>query len=825
MLPTPRIPEQGSPAAGPGAQNGLDILEVPISVGAASSAPSVQLPPEVTVVEVEDGVEVVIGGGPDPSAPVAFDANLANFMSAGDLASVGLALKQDVENDLLTRADWERTISSGLDYLGINYENRMDPWPGACGVYHPVLLEAILSFQSNAIMEIFPPGGPVKAALVGPANPEKERQAWRVAEDLNYLLTKKLPGYRADTEQLLFDLAFCGSAFRKVYPDPYTGVPTPVFVPAKDFVAPYGTTSLQDAPRYTHITRMDINEIRKLQTTDPVDPYFRNTQVLETIVSGQDTISEKQLSLKGLENVDIGKNPVELYECHVNLDLPGFEDPDGIARPYIVTLVRDTGEVLRIRRNWEEGDPLKRKLVHFVAYYYIPGLGGIYGLGLIHLIGGLARGATSILRQLVDAGTLANLPSGFKTRSMRVKGGDDRPFAPGEWRDTDTPSGDLAKAIFPLPYKEPSTVLATLLGGLVEEARQTASIADLKIKDVSASAPVGTTLAIFERAFKVMSAIQARLHASLGQEFSLVAEIIRRSGAGEYEWDLPPAEKGLRGKDYDARIDVVPVSDPNAATMAYRVMQYQAALQLAAQAPQIYDLPELHRGMLSALGMRDADKIVPRKGQGPRLDPVSENQRMLVNQPVKAYQDQDHDAHITVHLMLVGDESVAKVMGQSPLSGAFQSSVYAHIAEHIGMKFRADVERHLGFPLPPQEAAGIQDIEEPLSKAIADAVGRLKQEVSRKESQEKAEQAAQDPLIQIQLQELEIKKMAAQAQLIKIQGQLAVEREKLAGSQMETEAKIASQERIAQLTAEVDVLIAQMKEMQNAGKNSPGIPQ
>lgn len=797
-----------------GVGRAFDALEIQIPVGGEGPA----VPAPDIVVELAPGVEAEgFAPAPPPEPPVPFGANLALHLPETELTRIGLELKQWVDQDLSTRAEWDRAIRNGLDYLGLKYEERTEPWEKACGIYHPVLAEAVIGFQSNAILEIFPAGGPVKAKLAGQVTPQKEQQARRVVEDMNDLLVRRMPGYRGDTEQLLFDLAFSGSAFRKVYADPMTGEPVAAFVPAKDFVVPYGTPDLKSAPRYTHVFSMPPNDIRKLQKHG--EQFYRDIPVPDSQIQ-IDQIAEKQGQLKGFSivgGISADRDPITLCETHADLNIAGFEDPDGIQLPYIVTFVRDTGAVLSIRRNWNEADQWKRKIVHFVAYYYVPGLGGLYGLGLVHLVGGLARGATSIIRQLVDAGTLSNLPAGFKSRSMRVRGGEDTPLAPGEWRDIETASGDLTRSIVPLPYKEPSAVLANLLIALVDEARRTASIADMKIKDVSSDAPVGTALAIFERAFKVMSAVQARLHASLAQEFALIEDVIRRSGQAEYEIDFAPEEKVLRAADYDARIDVIPVSDPNAATMAQRVMQHQAALQLASQAPQFYDLPELHRNMLGALGFRDAERIVPRRAEAPRADPVQENMRLLSNQPVKAFQDQDHDAHITVHMALVGDQSIARVMGQSPLSGAFQSAVYAHLAEHIGMRFRVGIERHLGFALPDGQAGAIPDIEGPLSHAIAQASEKLKQETADQEMRTRAQQMAEDPVIQMQREELALRRMRVQIEAMKVQGDLAIERDSLKQKSLSDAAKNAVDERIAQLEAEVDVLIAKIREAGRAG--------
>jgi hypothetical protein len=750
--------------------------------------------PDAVSIETPDGGALIILG-PELSQELepGFHANLAEHIDESELGSIGRELLDDFEADSRSRDDWEQTYKKGLDLLGLKIEDRSSPWPGACGVFHPILSEAAVRFQSQAIMETFPAGGPVKTKIVGRVTPERERQARRVKEDLNYILTERMSEYRNEHERMLFALPLIGAAFKKVYFDPTLGRPASMYVPAEDFVAPYGASDLQTAPRYTHIMRKHPNEIRKLQ----VMGFYRDVDLSEP-VADRNEIQRVKDKMSGEEQIDTDDRHV-LLEIHVDLDLPGHEDigkdgePTGIALPYVVTVERSTGVVLSIYRNWKQDDELKLKRQHFVQYGYIPGF-GFYPFGLIHLIGGIAKSATSILRQLVDAGTLANLPAGLKARGLRIKG-DSTPLMPGEFRDVDVPSGAIKDSITFLPYKEPSQVLAGLLGTLVEEGRRFASIADLQIGDANQSAPVGTTLALMERAMKVMSAVQARLHASMKQELDLLVEIIQHDMKGDYEYETDFG--ATRTSDYDGRIDVIPVTDPNAASLSQRVVQYQAALQLAAQSPQMYDLPELHRQMLTVLGIQDPGKIIPNQDEKRPMDPVSENMAVLSGKPVKAFLYQDHEAHIQVHMAAMQDPKILQLVGQSPQASMIQAAAMAHISEHIGFQYRREIEKQLGVELPPPDSPLPEDVEVALSKLVADAAGKLLKNSQAEAQQKEIQQKMQDPVVMAQMQDAQNKQAEIQRKMAKDQAdQLGRQQQQ----QIEIE-RIKSQERIAGMNA------------------------
>jgi hypothetical protein len=755
--------------------------------------------PDAVSIETEDGGALVILG-PELSQEMmpGFHDNLAEHMDASDLGALGHELLDDFESDSRSREDWEQTYKKGLDLLGLKIEDRSSPWPGACGVFHPILSEAAVRFQSQAIMETFPAGGPVKTKIIGRVTPERERQAIRVKEDLNYILTEKMSEYRGEHERMLFALPLAGAAFKKVYFDPTLGRPTSIYIPAEDFVAPYGASDLQTANRYTHIMRKHPNEIRKLQ----VMGFYRDVD-LSSPVPERNEIQRTKDKLSGEEQIDTDDRHM-LLEMHVDLDLPGYEDvgkdgePTGIALPYVVTVERSTGVILSIYRNWKQDDDLKLKRQHFVQYGYIPGF-GFYPFGLIHLVGGIAKSATSILRQLVDAGTLANLPAGLKSRGLRIKG-DSTPLMPGEFRDVDISSGAIKDNITFLPYKEPSQVLAGLLGTLVEEGRRFASIADLQIGDANQSAPVGTTLALMERAMKVMSAVQARLHASMKQELDLLVDIIRVHMQGDYEYETDMG--ATRTDDYDGRIDVIPVTDPNAASLSQRVVQYQAALQLAAQAPQMYDLPELHRQMLTVLGIQDPGKIIPNQDEKKPMDPVSENMAILSGKPVKAFLYQDHEAHIKVHMSAMQDPKILALVGQSPQASMIQAAAMAHISEHIGFQYRREIENQLGVELPPPDAPLPEDVEVALSKLVADAAGKLLQKDQAEAQQQEMQQKMQDPVVQAQMQDAQNKAAEVQRKMAKDQADQVLREQQ---QQIERE-RIASQERIAGVNAGIKAM-------------------
>lgn len=697
------------------------------------------------------------------------DDNLAEAIDNRDLDALASELVGSFRSDKESRADWERSYVKGLDLLGLKHEDRTTPWDGACGVFHPLLTESVIRFQSQSIQEIFPASGPVKTSIVGTVDSDKERQAERVQDYLNYLLTEKMTEYRSETEKMLFSLPLAGSAFRKVYYDPNLGRPCSMFVPAEDFVVSYGASDLTTCERSTHVMKKSSNDIRKLQ----VSGFFVDVD-LPSPAPDIDPVERKYNELTGDSSSYDYDDRHTLLEMHVNLDLDGFEDteggePTGIALPYVVTIDQSSRTILSIRRNWYEEDPKKLKREHFVHYQYMPGL-GFYGFGLIHMIGGLAKSATSLLRQLVDAGTLSNLPGGLKSRGLRIKG-DDTPIMPGEFRDVDVPGGTIRDNISFLPYKEPSNVLYQLMGDIVEEGRRFASAGDVKAADMNAEAPVGTTLALLERAMKVMSAIQARLHASMRVELRILTHIVRDFGPDQY----PYATKGeqILPEDFDDRVDIIPVSDPNAGTMAQRIMQYQAALQLAAQAPEMYDLPLLHRQMLEVLGIRDADKIVPTDADMTPTDPVSENMNLLNGKPVKAFIYQDHEAHIQTHMSLLQDPQVMEVMAKSPNAKRAQAELAAHVQEHLAFKYRQGVEKELGVPLPPPNEPLPEDIEYRISQLVAPAAAQLSGKAQREQQMEQAQKQMQDPLIQIQMQELQIKQAdiqrKAQAEMARIQ--------------------------------------------------------
>jgi len=702
-----------------------------------------------------DGLEIKMEPGKE--SPEDFDANLAEFMDDSELSMLASELIADYEDDISSRKDWIQTYVDGLDLLGMKLEERTEPWAGACGVTHPLLSEALVKFQSETIMETFPAAGPVKTKIIGKETPEKKDAAERVQQDMNYRLTEQMPEFRPEHERMLWGLGLAGNAFKKVYFDPSMGRQTSIFVPAEDVVVPYGSSSLRTAERVTHVMRKTENELRKLQ----VDGFYRDIDLGEphNVI---DEIEKKVAEKLGFRaTVD---SRYKLLEMQVNLDLPGYEDedkhgePTGIALPYIVTIDKSTQKVLAIRRNWEPDDKLKNKRTHFVHYGYIPGF-GFYCFGLIHLIGAYAKSGTSILRQLVDAGTLSNLPGGLKSRGLRVKG-DDTPITPGEFRDVDVPSGSIRDNILPLPYKEPSQVLAQLMNQIIEEGRRFASAADMKVSDMSAQAPVGTTLAILERTLKIMSAVQARIHYSLHEELRLLKGIIRDYTPEEYDYEPETGDRQIKQSDYD-QVDVIPVSDPNAATMSQKVVQYQAVLQLAQSAPNLYDMPLLHRQMLDVLGIKNYQKLVPMQDDIKPRDPITENMEVLKGKPVKAYFYQDHQAHIQVHQMAMQDPKILAVLGMDPNAQQMQAAMQAHINEHLGYEYRRQMEQTMGITLPDYEDDDQvipKELEVQIAQRAAQASQQLLQQHQAEAQQQQAQQQLQDPVIQMQMQELAIKK-------------------------------------------------------------------
>lgn len=704
-----------------------------------------------------------------------FNMNLAEDMDADDLQSMSGDLSSDIDNDKNSRKEWEKSYTEGLKLLGLQYEERTEPWNGASGVFHPMITEAVVRFQSESITEAFPAQGPVRTKILGKETLEKKEAAQRVEADMNYELTEVMREFRPEHERMLWSLPATGSAFKKVYYDPSLGRQVSMFIPAEDILLPYGTTDLDTCYRLTHVMRKTKNEIIKLQKAGfYCDIDLPDTDKVQTNIQ---KAKDKETGFS-----DLNDDRYTIYECHVDLDLEGFKDKDGdgeetgIALPYVITIIKGTNDVLAIRRNWKEDDDLRLKRQHFVHYQYIPGFGA-YGFGLFHLIGGFAKSATSLMRQLVDAGTLSNLPGGLKSRGLRIKG-DDTPIAPGEWRDVDIGSGALRDNILPLPYKEPSATLFQLLGTIVEEGRRFAATADMKVSDMSAQAPVGTTLALLERQLKVMSAVQARMHYALKQELGLLAIIIRDYTDEDYDYEPEDAPRKAKASDYN-HVDIIPVSDPNAATMSQRVVQYQAVIQMAQMAPDIYDLPQLHRNMLEVLGIKNADKLVPLEEDQKPKDPVSENMAALKLEPLKAFFYQDHESHIKVHMMAMQDPIVMQLVGQNPKAPQIQAAMMAHVAEHVGFGYRQKIEQQLGMPLPPPDEKMSPQIEIELSGMMAQAAQRVLQQSQAMASQQQAQQQAQDPLLQMQQQELQLKQQELQLKAQEIQGKLALENKKV----------------------------------------------
>ena len=735
-----------------------------------------------------------------------FDANLADEMPEGDLQEVSEDILDMIRIDKNSRKDWERTYKEGLELLGLRIDDRTEPWEGACGVYHPILSESVVKFQSETIIETFPPNGPVKTKIIGKVTREKEQAAARVKDDMNYELTEKMVEYRSEHERLLWSLPIAGSAFKKVYFDPVLGRPMAMFVPAEDIIVPYGASDLISAPRIAHRMKKTPNQLRKLQ----VSGFYRDIDISEP--------SRETNELQEQKDEETGMSYSEddrylIYEVHIDYDLPGFEDDDGIALPYVITIV-SSGEVLSIRRNYIEDDPAREKRLHFSHYNYIPGF-GFYGFGLIHLVGGFAKSATSILRQLVDAGTLSNLPGGFKSKDLRVKG-DDTPIAPGEWRDVDVTGVTIKDSIVPLPYKEPSRTLYELLGTIVTEGRKFASVADLKVGDMSNQAPVGTTLAILERALKVMSAVQARVHAAMKTEFKLIAALVRDYTPSVYLYEVDGPQRAKQS-DYDTT-EIIPVSDPNASTMAQRVVQYQAALQLAQSAPQLYDLGELHRQMLEVLGIRNVDKILPLTDDFKPKDPVSENMDIMTGKPAKAFLYQDHTAHIQVHSSAAQDPKIQKIIGQSPNAGAIQGALMAHIAEHVAFQYRIEIERMMGVPLPHPDEELPEDIEVELSRAVAMASAKLLQKDQAEAQMMQNQALQQDPVVQMQQKEVAIKEAEVQRKVQKDQTDAALKAENMRLVDERDRMRIQSQEEIAGAQIGAKIGDAEMKQETEGAK-------
>ena len=776
------------------ATSGIDkgLYAAPVGIEEAMMAE-----PEVEI-EIEDpeSVSIEMGGleielkKEEPTAED-FDANLADFMSDEDLESLGGDLVAEFEKDVNDRKEWMETYVEGLKLLGLKYEDRTEPWEGACGVFHPMLTESVVRFQSEAIMETFPASGPVKTQILGAITPEKEDAAERVRDDMNYELTEGMPEYRPEHERMLWSLPISGSAFKKIYYDPNKGRQVAMFVPAEDIVAPYGASSLDNAERVTHVMRKTKNEVLKLQAAG----FYSDVDLGEPS-SDLDDVEKQKAKEQGFSATSDSR--FRMLEMHVELDLVGHEDkdkkgkPTGIALPYVVTIEKGTGVILSIRRNWREDDDFKVKRQHFVHYQYIPGF-GFYGYGLIHLIGGYAKSSTMIMRQLVDAGTLSNLPGGLKSRGLRIKG-DDTPIAPGEWRDVDVPSGSIRDNILNLPYKEPSQVLFALFQNIVQEGRAFASAGDLNVSDMSANAPVGTTLAILERMLKVMGAVQARLHYAMRQEFKLLKGVIRDYTDDDYDYKPETGGRKAKGVDYDVT-DVIPVSDPNASTMAQKVVQYQAVMQLAQAAPQLYNLPLLHRQMIEVLGVKNADKLVPIEDDQTPVDPVQENQNILTGKPVKAFIEQDHQAHIAVHMAAMQDPKIMQIVGQNPMAQQIQASMMAHVNEHVAFEYRKQIEEQLGLPMPSEDQNKAMDSEvaAQVAQLAAKASARLLQRDQAEAQQQQAQQQMQDPILQMQMQELQLKMKKMELEEKKLATDAAAKADQL----LIEKQRLQTQERIA----------------------------
>jgi hypothetical protein len=747
-------------------------------------------------IEIEDPEKVTIGMGdleielePGKEYSDDFNTNLAEELDDGQLTELAGDLIGYYEEDISSRKDWMQTYVDGIELLGMKVEDRTEPWPGACGVYHPLLSESLVKFQAETMMETFPAQGPVRTQIIGKETPEKKEAATRVQDDMNYQLTDVMTEYRPEHERMLWGLGMSGNAFKKVYYDPSIERQVSIFVPAEDIVVPYGASNIQTAERVTHVMRKTPNDLRKLQ----VAGFYRDIELPDP----QDTFDEVEKKIA--EKMGFRASTDDRYkilEMHVDMDLEGYEDkdedgePTGIALPYVVTIEKQTNTILAIRRNWRPEDESKQKRNHFVHYGYIPGF-GFYCFGLIHLIGAFAKSGTSIIRQLVDAGTLSNLPGGFKTKGLRVKG-DDTPISPAEFRDVDVASGTIKDNIMTLPYKEPSQVLYQLLGTIVEEGRRFASAADLKVSDMSAQSPVGTTLAILERTLKVMSAVQARIHYAMKEEFRLLKTIIRDYTPEDYDYEPVEGSRRAKQSDYD-QVTVIPVSDPNAATMSQKVVQYQAVLQLAQSAPQLYDLPYLHRQMLEVLGIQNASKLVPLKDDQKPRDPVSENMAVLQSKPVKAFIYQDHEAHLIVHMSAMRDPKIMQLVGQNPMAQQIQAAMMAHINEHVAFEYRKQLEEQIGVPYPKPDEDMPEDMEVELSRLAAAGAQKLLAKDQAEVAQQQAMATAQDPVVQMQMQELALKAKELELKQMKLQIDAAdkSDRLELEDKRIETQKEIA----------------------------------
>lgn len=747
------------------ARGGVDLAlitdEAPLEIEIAEDG--------TTTIENDDGSLEITLGEDTRSEPLTgeFDSNLAEELSEPTVSALANELIELYNQDKRARDEWEKAYKEGIKLLGLKAEEKTMPWKGACSIQHPMVLEAVVRFQSEMITSTFPARGPVLSKVIGKETRQKLEAAKRVQDDMNHQLTDEMPEFRDEHEMMLFVLPLVGSAFKKVYDDEQLGRATSTFVDALDVVLPYGTSNIRVAPRVTHVLRKYPDEIRALQEAG----VYRDVSLTDAMHE-QDEVQEEKDKEIGFSSNDDPR--LTLLEMQVRLVLTGDERKTeritgALERPYVVTVLKETGAIMAIRRNWKEGDKKELARQHFVHYKYVPGFGP-YGFGLMHLIAGFAKGATSILQQLVDAGTLSNLPGGLKTKGLRIKG-DDTPIPPGTFRDVDVGSGTMKDNIMPLPYKEPSPTLLTLHDKIVEAGRQLPGNAEMKVSDMSAQAPVGTTLALIERQMVVLSAVQARTHNSLKQELRMLKDLIAESADDSYSYEPETGHPRARREDFKS-VDCVPVSDPNAATLTQKLVQYQAVIQLSQTAPDIYDMPQLHRGMLEVLGIKNADKLVPLPDDLKPMDPITENMRILKGEPVKAHAYQDHEAHLATHQAAMQDPVLMQLMGQSPQAAQMMGAAMAHIAEHAGFAYRRRIEQLLGMPLPPVDTKLPPEVEMALSTLMAQAGQELLQQNQQAAAQQQAQQQAQDPVLQLQMREQDrkdretaIKEKLAQAKI------------------------------------------------------------
>ena len=741
---------------------------------------------------LEDGSAIVGYMEEEENISGDFFANLTEEMEDEELGELSSELISSYKDDLESRQDWLEQYTNGLDLLGIKTDDREEPFRGASGVYHPLIAESATQFQAGAYKELLPPGGPTQTRIIGEETEEVIAQAERVRNYMNFMVLDVMEEFDPETDQMLFYLPLSGSTFKKTYFDPTLNRPVSKFVMPDDLVVSYTESSLASSPRFTHVVNMNLNDVRKLQ----VSGFYRDIELFPDDTDDVDDAKDKIQELTGFRRNIQGADSVTLLEMHVDLDLPGYEDKDedgeetGIAIPYIVTIHEESNEILAIRRNYRQDDLKKSKIRYFTHYKFLPGL-GFYGFGLIHMIGGLTKSATSILRQLIDAGTLANLPAGFKARGLRVRD-EDLPLQPGEFRDVDAPGSSIREAIMPLPYKEPSATLLQMLGVLIESGRRFASVTDINVGEGSQANPVGTTIALLEQGTKVLSAIHKRLHYAQRQELRILAEVIKNYLPPEYPYRVPGGiDSGVKVDDFDDRIDILPVSDPAMFSMSQRVTLAQTQLQLAQSAPQLHDLHEAYRRMYGALGIQNIDKILPPKDEASPKDPVSENMDALTGKPLKAFESQNHDAHVATHSAFLQDPNVQK-------NAIAMQSLMAHMQEHLAMKYKQQVEQILGTQLPAEGQVLPPEQEAMLAQATAQATQQISQM-----AQQAAGTGPSDPIVMLKQQELQIQQQEVQRKAMADQARNQLEAAKLQQQAELKEAEITSDEDIAALRANV----------------------